>query len=62
MCIRDRRTNFVDDDGQPLFMLQKIHPDRKFDAAMAGLLSWEARRDAISSGVTRARSSKMLVF
>ena len=32
------------------------------DAAMAGLLSWEARRDAISSGVTRSRSSKMLVF
>ena len=57
-----RRTNFVDDDGQPMFMLQKIHPDRKFDAAMAGLLSWEARRDAISSGVTRSRSSKMLVF
>ena len=54
--------SLVDDDGQPMFMLQKIHPDRKFDAAMAGLLSWEARRDAISSGVTSSRSSKMLVF
>jgi hypothetical protein len=27
--------------------LQKLHPDRKFDLAMAGCLSWQARTDAL---------------
>ncbi len=43
-------TNLVDDDGQPLFVLRKIHKDRKFDGAMAGCLSWAARLDAIRAG------------
>jgi hypothetical protein len=30
-----------------LFVLQKIHPDRKFDIAMAAVLSWQARLDAL---------------
>lgn len=56
-------TNVTDADGQRLFVLDKIHPDRKFDAAMAGLLSWEARRDAIAAGAnTEPKSSKMLVL
>lgn len=42
--------NVFDDDGQQLYILDKIHPDRKFDAAMAGLLSWEAYLEARSSG------------
>jgi hypothetical protein len=33
-----------------LFVLQKIHPDRKFDNAMAGCLSWQARLEAIKTG------------
>jgi len=44
--------NIWDDDGQRLFILDKIHPDRKFDAAMAGLLSWEAYLDARAAGAT----------
>ena len=33
-----------------LFLLQKLHPDRKFDNAMAGCLSWQARLDALRKG------------
>jgi len=40
----------VDDDGQPLFILEKIHPDRKFDAAMAAVLSWACYLDALKAG------------
>lgn len=39
-----------DDPGKRLFILQKIHPDRKFDNAMAGCLSWQARLDAVKNG------------
>lgn len=46
--------NVFDDDpdnpGQRLYIMQKIHPDRKFDNAMAGCLSWQARLDAIKNG------------
>jgi hypothetical protein len=42
--------NFLDDDGTKLFILKKIHEDRKFDYAMAGCLSWKAYLDAIKSG------------
>lgn len=42
--------NVWDDEGQRLFILEKIHPDRKFDAAMAATLSWEARLDALKAG------------
>lgn len=42
--------NLYTDEGERLFILDKIHPDRKFDAAMAATLSWKARLDAIASG------------
>lgn len=42
-----------DDEGKPLWTVYKERPDspHKIDAAMAGILSWEARRDAITAGV-----------
>ena len=42
-----------DDDGQPLWLIRKERADSplKIDAAMAAVLSWEARQDAIASGV-----------
>lgn len=49
-------TSFVDDEGQPLFILGKIHPDRKFDGAMAGLLSWQAYLDAVKVGASVPRT------
>ncbi|UTN91388.1 terminase large subunit [Gordonia phage Outis] len=45
-----RTTRGEDEDGQPRFVLTKISYERKFDLAMAGILSWEARMDAINEG------------
>jgi phage terminase large subunit-like protein len=44
-------TNYRDDQGEPLWLIRKERPDspNKIDAAMAGLLSWEARTDAIAA-------------
>jgi hypothetical protein len=47
--------NVWDDEGQRLFILEKIHPDRKFDAGMAATLSWEARLDALKAGAKPPR-------
>lgn len=40
------------DDGEPLWTISKDRPDSifKIDYAMAGILSWEARNDAIAAG------------
>lgn len=44
--------NFVDDDGAPLWLIQKERPGspHKIDAAMAGSMSWQARLDVIAGG------------
>lgn len=47
--------NFWDDDGQQLFILSKLHPDRKFDIQMAAVLSWQARLAAIAAGAEPSR-------
>ncbi|MFH8752948.1 terminase [Streptomyces rimosus] len=60
---RDARAR--DDQGKPMWTIQKDRHDspRKIDAAMAGCLSWEARRDAIAAGQGRPRKkSKMIVM
>lgn len=43
-----------DEDGKPLWTIYKeaAHSPNKIDAAMAGVLSWEARNDAIAAGVS----------
>ncbi|OGC95299.1 MAG: terminase [candidate division Zixibacteria bacterium RBG_16_53_22] len=42
-----------DEEGRPLWTIYKERPDSplKIDAAMAGILSWEARGDALKAGV-----------
>ncbi|WP_044109822.1 hypothetical protein [Mycobacterium canetti] len=41
-------TNLLDEEtGQRLWTLTKLHRDRKFDAAMAAVLSWQARMDVL---------------
>lgn len=47
-----RELKLVDDEGQPLSVMQKQDGrlEDKFDAAMAGCLSWQARLDAIREG------------
>jgi hypothetical protein len=39
-----------DAEGRPLWVLKKQREDRKFDAAMAGVLSNKARLDALKAG------------
>ncbi len=43
----------VDEQGAPLWVIYKERPDspKKIDAAMAGILSWQARSDALKVGV-----------
>lgn len=48
----------LDDQGKPLWVLGKIEMDRKFDQAMAGVLSWKARNDAIKSGAKPRRRKR----
>lgn len=48
-------TNLYDDEGERLWILGKIHPERKFDAAMAAILSWEARLVALKKGAQKPR-------
>jgi len=47
-----RYTRMLDDDDQPLWVMEKRSHDSplKIDLAMAGGLSWQARLDAIASG------------
>jgi len=45
-----RPVSVRDDEGKPLHTLQKPKDRRKIDGAMAGVLSWEARGDAIAAG------------
>lgn len=47
---------FVDDNGEPMWTIQKDRPDSPFkiDAAMAGCLSWAARAAAIAGGAMKA--------
>ena len=44
-----RRIDVKDEDGEPMWLIEKPEPLRKIDAAMAGCLSWEARGDAIAA-------------
>lgn len=44
-----RSTNLVADEetGEKVWILTKIHPDRKFDLTVCGILSWQARMDVL---------------
>ena len=54
-----RMLNMRDDQGAPLWVIYKERPDspHKIDAAMAAILSWEARNDALTAGVGQAEES-----
>jgi hypothetical protein len=51
--------NERDDKGAPLWVIQKDTPDspKKVDAAVAAVLAWEARTDAIAAGALNAVAS-----
>ena len=48
-----------DETGQQLWVICKERPNspHKIDAAMAGCLSWEARRDALAAGIGQKKRS-----
>lgn len=48
-----------DDQGKPLYAISKERPDSPFkiDAAVAAILSWEARKDALTDGVLASEES-----
>lgn len=54
-----RYLNMYDDDNKKLWVIYKEHTDspHKIDAAMAGILSWEARQDALTAGVVESVES-----
>lgn len=51
-----------DDDGRRLFVLKKLHPERKFDVAMAAVLSNQARIDALSKGLKAVEDRQSTKF
>lgn len=50
---RRKNLRHKDEQGKPLWVIQKERSDspHKIDAAMAAVLSWEARTDAVAAGV-----------
>lgn len=61
---RKRMLKMLDDDGQPLWVIEKERHDSPFkiDGAMAGCLSWEARNDVIASGQARPKKKSRMVI
>jgi hypothetical protein len=57
-----RTVNARDDEGRPLWTLNKPAPGRKIDAAMALVLAWEARRDALAAGAEKKRRGRVAAF
>ena len=53
---REELKGYRDEEGKPLIIIRKERPDspQKIDAAMASILSWEARTDAIAAGAVKA--------
>jgi len=51
-------TGLVDEQQQPLWILRKERPDspKKIDGAMAAVLSWEAKNDALTAGAASGGS------
>jgi hypothetical protein len=47
---RKVQTSLQDEQGQPLTLIQPERPTQPIDGAMAAVLSWEARNDAMAAG------------
>lgn len=52
---RDELKGWKDEQGKSLWLIRKERPDspQKIDIAMAGVLSWECRTDAIAAGAKK---------
>lgn len=53
-----------DEDGNPLWWIQKERPTspHKIDGAMAAILSWEARTDALTAGAGETAEVRIMVL
>ncbi len=58
----DQRGIIKDEQGKPLWLIRKERSDspHKIDLAMAAVLSWEARTDAIAAGVQKKAEFQMM--
>lgn len=56
--------NIRDAEGKRLWLIHKERPDspHKIDAAMAAVLSWEARNDAVAAGATSGGDEAGVMF
>lgn len=61
---RRRKLGVFDDEHRQMHSLSKDRPDslRKIDAAMAAVLSWEARGDAVAAGAQRQDEYRTVGF
>ena len=53
-----------DEQGKALWLIRKERPDSplKIDLAMAAVLSWEARIDAIAAGAEKPKIYQMIII
>lgn len=51
-----------DDDGRPLWTLSKPAPGRKIDLAMALVLAWRARLDAVAAGAKKKPKRRAMSY
>lgn len=56
-----KNVNLWDDDGQRLFILQKMHAERRFDYTMGAVLSWTGRLEALAAGATVPEDDGMFI-
>ena len=58
------KTNVKDEEGRPMTVIGKDRQGspRKMDAAVAAVLAWEARGDAIAANAQAKRPSRQIVF
>jgi hypothetical protein len=61
---RKKLLKVVDDNGRQMWTIQKDRPGspQKIDGAMAAVLSWEARGDAIAAGATKSKTNEAVFF
>lgn len=59
-----RKLNIVDDDGEPLWLIEKDRrgSPNKIDAAMAGCLSWQARVHALAHEKRPSKPRRMVSY
>jgi len=61
---KDESSHLFDEEGKKLWTIRKERPDspNKIDAAMAAILSWKARLDAIAAGALNEPCYQMMIY